>query len=229
MQTILITGAGRGIGLATAQKFLENDCIVYACSRNLKAIHDLEVKYPNCCIPVFLDLEQDETIEKLSARLTEDGVTLNYVLHNAGYLVNQSFTTIPKEELERSYRVNCMAPFLLTQKIMPSLSTNAHVVMISSMGGFQGSVKFPGLTAYSSSKAAAASLMECLQAEYANTDMAFNSLCIGAVQTEMLANAFPEYIAPLTPEQMAAFIYQFLTTSGQFIRGKVIPVSLSTP
>lgn len=229
MQTLLITGAGRGIGLATTRHFLEHGHMVYACSRNLEAIKELQKEFPDNCHPVFLDLKSNDSIEDLRKAIQSQNVILDYVIHNAGFLVNKPFRDISGEELEQAYRINVMAPFLLTQAVFPFLATNSHVVAISSMGGFQGSVKFPGLTAYSSSKAAVASLMECLQAEFAGYSQTFNSLCIGAVQTEMLQNAFPGYEAPLQPAQMAAFIYQFTTTAHHFLRGKTIPVSLSTP
>lgn len=229
MQTLLITGAGRGIGLATTKLFLENGCTVMACSRNIEALVELQIDYPDTCIPIMLDLLDDLSIENLKKVIQDKNVALNYVIHNAGYLVNKPFVDITKAELDQVYHINVLAPFVLTQALLPYFTSNAHVVAISSMGGFQGSVKFPGLTAYSSSKAAVASLMECLQAEFAGYSHSFNSLCIGAVQTEMLKDAFPGYNAPLQPGQMAAFIYQFTTTAHQFIRGKTIPVSLSTP
>jgi short-subunit dehydrogenase len=104
-----------------------------------------------------------------------------------------------------------------------------HIVNIGSMGGFQGSVKFPGLSVYSSSKAAVASFTECLAEELKDTQIKVNCLALGAAQTEMLASAFPGYKAPISAEKMAEFIADFSLKAHQWINGKIIPVSLSTP
>jgi NAD(P)-dependent dehydrogenase (short-subunit alcohol dehydrogenase family) len=97
------------------------------------------------------------------------------------------------------------------------------------MGGVQGTVKFPGLSAYSSSKAALAGLTECLAIEFQDKDIAVNCLALGAVQTEMLQEAFPGFKAPVSPDKMAEFIGNFVLTAHHFMNGKVLPISLSTP
>jgi NAD(P)-dependent dehydrogenase (short-subunit alcohol dehydrogenase family) len=97
------------------------------------------------------------------------------------------------------------------------------------MGGFQGSVKFSGLTAYSSSKFAIAGLTELLAEEFKNENISFNCLAIGAAQTKMLEKAFPGYQAPVSGKEMADFIFNFATQQSKFINGKVIPVSVTTP
>jgi NAD(P)-dependent dehydrogenase (short-subunit alcohol dehydrogenase family) len=127
------------------------------------------------------------------------------------------------------YQVNVFAVAALTRMVLPFLQTNSHVVNISSMGGIQGSMKFAGLAAYSSSKGAVITLTELLAEEYKEQKIAFNVLAIGAVQTEMLEEAFPGYQAPLKPSEMAAYIFNFATTGNQFYNGKVLQVSSSTP
>jgi short-subunit dehydrogenase len=114
---------------------------------------------------------------------------------------------------------------------MPLMGVNGttHVVNISSMGGFQGSLKFSGLAYYSASKAALACLTECLSEEFKDTQIAFNCLTLGSVQTEMLEEAFPGYKAQLQPEEMAEFIGHFALTAHKHMRGKVVPVSLANP
>ncbi len=97
------------------------------------------------------------------------------------------------------------------------------------MGGVQGSAKFPGLAAYSSSKGALITLTELLAEEFKQTGPSFNVLALGAVQTEMLEEAFPGYKAPLTARQMAQYIIDFSLTGNTFYNGKVLEVSSSTP
>lgn len=229
MGNVVVTGASRGIGFATVKKFLENGWNVVACSRNIQTLSDLASNYPDSLHAIPLDLSNNASIENAVEKVKAVALEVDILIHNAGHLVNKPFAEVSADELLTCYQVNALGPFRLTQLLYSSLSNAAHVLAISSMGGFQGSVKFPGLSAYSSSKAAMASLIECWQEEFKGSQQSYNCLCIGAVQTEMLENAFPGYKAPVTPAQMADFIYQFATESGKIMRGKVLPVSLSTP
>ena len=99
------------------------------------------------------------------------------------------------------------------------------------MGGIQGSSKFPGLAAYSSSKGAVITLTELLAEEYKDKGPSFNALAFGAVQTEMLEEAFPGYQAPLSADQRWEIhtYLNFALTGHQFYNGKVLPVSAGTP
>ena len=97
------------------------------------------------------------------------------------------------------------------------------------MGGIQGSSKFAGLSGYSSSKGALITLFELLAEEYQPRGVSFNSLALGAVQTEMLEAAFPGITAPVSATQMGAYIARFVLEGHQFFNGKVLPVSSSTP
>ena len=109
------------------------------------------------------------------------------------------------------------------------MGQQGHVVTVSSMGGVQGSMKFPGLSAYSSSKGAVITLTELLAEEYKETGPSFNVLALGAVQTEMLEEAFPGYKAPVTALEMATYIKDFALTGQKLYNGKLLQVSNSTP
>jgi NAD(P)-dependent dehydrogenase (short-subunit alcohol dehydrogenase family) len=125
--------------------------------------------------------------------------------------------------------VNVIGVMQTIQACLPKFSPGSHIVNISSMGGFQGSAKFPGLSAYSTSKAAVVSLTELLAEELKESGIKINCLCLGAVQTEMLETAFPGYQAPLQPAEMAEFICDFALTAHRFMNGRIVPVSLTTP
>ena len=135
------------------------------------------------------------------------------------------------EEITAMIAVNYLSPVLLIQKLIERMGGKqpTHVVNIGSMGGFQGSSKFPGLSVYSSSKAALASLTECLAEEYKGRNIFFNCLALGAVQTEMLEQAFPGYKALVEPDEMAKYIVDFAINGYRFFNGKIIPLSVSTP
>jgi len=97
------------------------------------------------------------------------------------------------------------------------------------MGGIQGSMKFPGLAAYSSAKGAVITLSELLAEEYKEQQIAFNVLALGAVDTEMLQEAFPGFQAPVSAKEMASYIGNFALTGNKFYNGKVLQVSSTTP
>lgn len=234
---IIITGASRGIGFEITKKLSnnsENNIIVI--SRNKKKLELLvdECKKENKSgnvESIAFDLEKIEAIPMLAETIKKQFNKVDIIINNAGYLVNKALTETTPSDIEKVYKINVMAPYELIRTMLPILenSDNAHIVNISSMGGFQGSAKFPGLSAYSSSKAAIASLTECLAEEFKETNMRFNCLALGAVATEMLAEAFPGYEAPSTAAEMAEYIADFALNGHKTFNGKIIPVSKSTP
>ncbi len=228
MKNVIITGASKGIGYQTAFKFAEQGHKVLAVARSIERLKKLKEsvrKFSGELEIKAVDITKEEGRQSIYAHFKK----VDILIHNAGYLVNKPFTDISAAELQKVYDVNVTVPFLLSQLLLPKLAVNAHVLIISSVGGVTGTQKFPGLSAYSSSKAAAACLAECLQAEYSDTDISFNALALGAVQTEMLSKAFPGYQALVTSSQMAEYIYGFALNAPATIRGKVQLVSRSNP
>ena len=223
MKNIWITGASRGIGYSTAQLFLEMGHRVVILTRNTQAVEGLSALYPETlyiCTTDLLALEKSEYPD----------LPVDILINNAGALVNRPFSDITKEDLLKVYGTNVFGPIQLIQNLMPKFSSDAHIVNISSVGGVTGSVKFPGLSAYSSSKGAMTILTECLQAEFGDsTSWSFNCLALGAVQTEMLEEAFPGYVAPTDAAAMAAYIYGFALNNHRVMRGRVVEVAMSTP
>jgi len=225
---VIITGASRGIGFETTQLFLKNNHQVFCLTRNTESLENLNS--PNLHI-ISTDLTSTESIDHAVTVIKSKVNSIDVVINNAGSIVNKPFEKIDYQELEIVYRVNVFAPFYLTQQLLHLLGrhSKAHVVNISSMGGFQGSAKFAGLSSYSSSKAAIAGLTECLAEEFKEKNISVNCLALGAVQTEMLEEAFPGYQAPLKPNQMADYIYDFALKGHLYYNGKILPVSSSTP
>ena len=223
MKNIWITGASRGIGYSTAQLFLEMGHRVVILTRNTQAVEGLSALYPETlyiCTTDLLALEKSEYPD----------LPVDILINNAGALVNRPFSDITKEDLLKVYGTNVFGPIQLIQNLMPKFSSDAHIVNISSVGGVTGSVKFPGLSAYSSSKGAMTILTECLQAEFGDsTSWSFNCLALGAVQTEMLEEAFPGYVAPTDAAAMAAYICGFALNNHRVMRGRVVEVAMSTP
>lgn len=226
-KTVLITGASRGVGKALAIKFVEEGFQVVTIARNADALENLKKECTDK--PGALFTVNKSISDFKLGDLPDDVDEINILIHNAGKLVAKPFLEINREDLDAVYETNVFAPFMMTQKLFPHLAPNAHVITISSVGGVTGSVKFPGLTAYSSSKGAISILTEVLQAEFAETDLVFNSLALGSVQTEMLEEAFPGLEAAATPYQMADYVYHFAVNAPTVLKGKTISVSSSNP
>ncbi len=227
MKNVVITGASKGIGYQTALQFAQQGHQVLAISRNHEKLQQLKSeKLAEGRIQIeVLDLVSDFSVDEISKHFKKIDILIN----NAGLLIKKPFEEISHSDLAEVYTVNVFAPFLMVQKLLPYFNSDAHIINIGSVGGVNGTQKFPGLSIYSSSKAALSSLSECWQAEFEETDLTFNSLALGAVQTEMLSEAFPGYRAPLSAQEMSKYIVRFALEDHLFIKGKTILVSRSNP
>lgn len=226
MANIIITGTSRGIGFELAGLLADAGHKVLALSRNSGPISALGHKN---ITDLSFDLDNPGDYGQLDAFLSTDWKKVDILINNAGRVLNKPFMEISMEEFEAVYRVNVFGVARLTQKIVPFMPKDGHVVTISSMGGVQGSAKFPGLSAYSSSKGAVITLTELWAEEFKETGPSFNVLALGAVQTEMLEEAFPGYRAPNSACEMATYIKDFALNGQKFYNGKLLQVSSSTP
>lgn len=227
LKTVVIVGASKGIGAELMESFASIDGFrVFGFARNMQLQREKWSLNPfvHC-------LDIDLTSENLQLQILDvlKNEKVDFLINNAGLLVNKPFMELTPSDILESYKVNVLSVFTTIQAILPLMNSQGHIVNISSMGGFQGTMKFAGLAAYSSSKAALVNLTEMLAEEYKHTQLKFNCLCLGAVQTEMLQAAFPGYEAPVQPAEMAEYISDFTRNAWRWMNGKVIPVSLSTP
>jgi NAD(P)-dependent dehydrogenase (short-subunit alcohol dehydrogenase family) len=230
---IIVFGASSGIGREVALNYSRlPDVRVFALARRadlLKALADEACNGNIIAIPTdIVDCDFSSLLGHLKSHSVSNiGVVVNCV----GALVNKPFVSISKQEWQAVYLTNVIGPAQLIRCLLPHLGQGSvsHVVNIGSMGGIGGTVKFPGLSAYSSSKGALSILTEVLAEEFKESQVVFNCLALGSVNTEMLAKAFPGYQAATTAEEMASFICDFGLKGWRFFNGKVLPVSISTP
>jgi short-subunit dehydrogenase len=226
---IIITGVGKGIGYQLAKVFSKNsNNNLFLLSRSLESLNQLkkECAAINNLTKVEIIPFDLELIIKEGKYPVFNCKHVDILINNAGYLINKAFVDFDKEEMERVFNINFLAPTLLIKQIKPLLGGNdvSHIVNIGSMGGFQGSSKFPGLSIYSASKSALGVLTECLATEFKGENIYCNCLALGSVQTEMLELAFPGYKAPVKPEIMAEFIAEFAINGHKLFNGKILPV-----
>lgn len=226
MKQVVITGTSRGIGFELVQIFAAAGHQVLAISRNEKPVKKLDLENVHS---LSCDLSRESSLVEVGNFLKDNSWNADILINNAGALINKAFADLKLAEFEKVYKTNFLGVVGLTQKLLPFFHRDSHVVNISTMGGVQGSMKFPGLSAYSSSKAAVITLTELLAEEYKETGPSFNVLALGAVQTEMLEEAFPGYKAPLSAREMAEYIFEFSLTGNKYYNGKLLQVSNSTP
>lgn len=230
---VVVTGASAGVGRATAKALVQwHGCTVVAISRNTTLLQGLKEECSGLqgeLEPLSVDLVDDHAIPAVKKAL--NGRRVHGLVNNAGLLVTREFGEWRADDLRRLFQLNASVPLLLAQALAVELEGTpaGHVVNIGSMGGFQGSVKFPGLAAYSASKAALANLTECLAEEWKERPLRCNCVCLGAVDTAMLRAAFPGYQAPISAEQAGAWLADFVLNGHKYFNGKVLPFATTTP
>lgn len=226
MKNIVITGTSRGIGFELVKLYADKGYQVLALSRNSSTIEALQL--PNVTA-IACDISLSEQLQLATEFVSKNWGRVDMLINNAGKFLKQDFASTKMEDVRKVYEVNVFSVFELTSKMLPFMHKNSHVVTISSMGGVQGSVKFPGLAAYSSSKAAVITMTELLAEEFSENGPSFNVLALGAVQTEMLEAAFPGFEAPVNALEMATYIADFAENGHVYFNGKLLQVSNSTP
>jgi NAD(P)-dependent dehydrogenase (short-subunit alcohol dehydrogenase family) len=235
---IIVTGASRGIGYEIVRSIAGMPGMrLIAIARSREELMELKLSCNG--LPSGKDVEVIPADLSESVKLKDEVIPaiyklfdhLDILINNAGYLVNKPFMQTNEAELEMTIRINFIVPWLMIQSLSDLLSRSgkSHIVNISSIGGIQGSVKFPGLSAYSSAKGAVGILTECLADELSDRNISVNCLALGSVQTEMFNKAFPGYTAQLKPDEIASFITDFAVNGNKYFNGKILPVSISTP
>jgi NAD(P)-dependent dehydrogenase (short-subunit alcohol dehydrogenase family) len=231
---IVITGASSGVGFeAVLELILNSEHEVVALARsedNLKRLYQIAQSLnPECKLfPAKFDIVHDDYTSLVSFIQDRIG-SVDILINNAGQLINKPFEETTQLDFVEMLQSNFLGHVKMIHNLLPLLNQNAHVVNIGSMGGFSGSVKFPGLSAYSASKSALHTLSECLAEEYKERGIHFNCLALGSAQTEMLEQAFPDYQSPVMAFEMGKYIADFALTGYKFFNGKVLPVAVTTP
>lgn len=222
---IVITGCSKGIGFELA-KLLSLNHKVYGISRDEKQLKKLKsaVEIPeNICFYVgdVAKINQQD----LNQWIPDEGIDV--LVNNAGYLVNKTFKDISHADFLKTMEINLWGAINMSQLLIDKLTySSGQIINIGSIGGVNYSSKYSGLSLYSSSKGALTTLSECLAEEL---NIKVNVLALGAVQTEMLSEAFPGYQADVSPKEMAEFILDFINNGSKIINGQIIKVTKSNP
>ena len=229
---IVISGGTSGIGKEVAlclARQKQNHLLVTG--RNKGALEELSAGAGNNNILTHqIDLEEFENYERSFLKfVAAHFLSIDILINNAGLLIVNDFMKSSSAEARKMIETNFIGPAALIRTLKPMMQKGSHVINISSMGGYQGSSKYTGLSYYSASKAALSNLSECLAEEFHESGIIVNCLALGSVGTGMLEKAFPGYKAPVTAAEMAEFISWFAVNGGKFFNGKVLPVAFNNP
>jgi len=232
---IVITGASSGVGFeAVLDLILHQDHHVVALARShdkLKRLYEIAKGLnPDCNLyPARFDIVHDDYENGLLPFIKEKIGQVDVLINNAGILINKPFMETSLLDFAEMLQGNILGHVKMIKYLVPTMPAGSHILNIGSMGAFQGSVKFPGLSAYSASKAAMHALTECLAVELSDQKIHVNCLALGSAQTEMLEKAFPNYQSPIAAFEMGKYIADFALTGHRFFNGKVLPVAVTTP
>lgn len=232
---IIITGASSGVGFEAAIELAASGKHkIIALARSQDKLERL--------LEIATSLAPDAMIYAIAFDIVHDDYTglqqfiaanfdnrVDVLINNAGMLVNKPFLALSETDFVEMLQSNYLGHVRMIQAMVELMPAGSHILNIGSMGGFQGSAKFVGLSAYSASKAALHNLTECLAQELSVKDIRVNCLALGSAQTEMLEKAFPGYQSPVMAFEMGKYIADFAITGHHFFNGKILPVALSTP
>lgn len=233
LQKIIITGASSGIGFEAAIELAIHGHEIIALARSKEKLANLQQitlsLNPDAKLyPIVFDIVNDDYTGLINF-IQQRWTTFDILINNAGSLINKPFKETSEFDMAEMFQSNVLGHFRIIQALLPQLNKPAHILNIGSMGGYTGSSKFPGLVAYSASKAALHNFTECLAQELIEENIRVNCLALGSAQTEMLEKAFPGYQSPVQAYEMGKYIADFALTGHKFFNGKIIPVAVTTP
>jgi NAD(P)-dependent dehydrogenase (short-subunit alcohol dehydrogenase family) len=229
---IIVNGGSKGIGREVVlQLAADKDNQILVTGRNEARLKELQLESLNenvSCLKMDIS-EFSKEIEAVRDQIYNRFSRVDVLVNIAGYLTVADFMKLSDHDSRIMMETNFFGPAAFIKLLVPMMSAGSHIVNISSMGGYQGSSKYRGLSVYSASKAALSCLSECLAVEFSDSGISVNCLALGSVQTEMFESAFPGFKAPLSANEIAGFISYFAVNGNKFFNGKVLPVAVNNP
>lgn len=226
-KTVLITGATSGIGKQLCKLYVKKGWEVWGLGRSQEKLDKLK-KELNQIQLIKSDLKEFDI--KSFKKQTKELKKLNLLINNAGYLKKQSLTELDINDFIDTYKVNVFSVHQIIQAVLTKLkkSKNASIINIGSAGGVTNTLKFQGMSAYSSSKGALSIYSECIATELRTEGINVNCLALGAVDTKMLNQAFPDTNYKVEAKKMASYVYSFSQES-KIINGQTLIIANNNP
>ncbi len=232
----IVTGGASGIGLAIAEKFVQNNITVIIIGRDKNKLNSAKEKLGGLCIPISFDLDKLSAIPSLVNKIIKDYKAIDILVNNAGINLKKDFTEVTDGEFEKIIHTNVIAMFVLSREVVKCMieTKSGSIINISSMASQYG---LPRVIAYSASKAAIEGMTRAMAVELSPKGIRVNCIAPGFIATDMSAKALnndkerKDKVMSRTPMGamgMPADIGDaalFLATeSSKYITGVVLPV-----
>jgi len=225
----IITGAGRGVGKATARRFAREGARVVLFSRTPGPLDETTTDIAHeggQVLSMAGDVSREEDVRALFQRAMDAYGRVDILVNCAGIVLVRPFVDMDAETWDRVIAVNLRGTFLCCRQAFRVMMAQQSGVIInlSSLSGVRGVEKFPGLSAYNVSKAGVASLTEILAVEGKPFHIRVCAVSPGAVDTEMLRQAAPHLKAGMTPDDLAEILLFLAGDSGRMLSGSNIEI-----
>ncbi len=226
-QIAIITGAGRGVGRATALLFARAGAKVVLFSRThtqLEGVAASITQDGGDVLTVVGDVAREEDVLALFKQTRERYGRLDILVNCAGIVAVRPFVDMDTATWDQVINVNLRGTFLCCREAFRLMSVQKQgvIINISSLSGVKGVEKFPGLSAYNVSKSGVAGLTEILAVEGKPNNIRVCAVSPGAVDTDMLHQAAPHLKAGMTAEEMAEILFFLADDSGRMFSGSNI-------
>lgn len=221
----LITGAGRGIGAATAKLFSEVGAKTLLVSRSEAELKETQKTLSEESEIFICDLEKEENILNLVSQIQKKYSTIDILVNNAGYIEKHPFKEFKTESYDRILNINLKAPFILSRETSKFMNKGGAIVNVSSVAGLRGVAKFPQFSVYSASKSAIIGLTESMATELNRFGIRVNCVAPGAVNTAMLHKAAPSIKTNTEPKDIAEIILFLASEQSRVLNGSIVEVS----
>jgi NAD(P)-dependent dehydrogenase (short-subunit alcohol dehydrogenase family) len=220
----IITGAGRGVGRATALRFAREGARVVLFSRTAAHLAEVVTQIEQegySTLSIVGDVSREDDVQALFRQVMETYGRVDTLINCAGIVAVRPFVEMDAATWDAVINVNLRGTFLCCREAFRIMvaQLSGVIVNISSLSGVKGVEKFPGLSAYNVSKSGVASLTEILAVEGKPYNIRVCAVSPGAVDTEMLRQAAPHLRPGMTPADMAEILLFLADDSGRMLSG----------
>lgn len=229
-KTALITGAGRGIGLATAVLFAKEGADLILISRTadeLSETANLALAHKVNVFSATVDISDKDAVDHLFENLPDDFSKIDILINNAARFIGGRIDEYYFSDFETMLRTNITAPYYLSQLAIRNMKEHGGgaIVNVSSFSGCHGVQKFPGFGVYGITKYGLWGLTEILAVENREFNIRVNQVSPSAVDTRMFQEASPPGLKPdLTPTEVAQQILYLASEDSSPLSGANIMI-----